>query len=325
MLSKKLYRQASPVVLLYLLSFFGSFVLAQDPSQHDDIVVVIDGVDYTAADIDRLRSSLPAQYKQSTSGMNNGAFLTVYSELLGFAKRAEEAGVPDEEPFRTQLQFNRLNYLAQVYLQKLNENIRTTKDDYQAYYDAHRMEFEERAVSAIYIDYSQDLEKSSTSTGQHSLSENKARIKAKDIVKQLKNGADFAQLAKEHSTDTTSARKGGALGLFKYNAKIPPLLRDIIFSLKSGTFSAAHQHSGRFYIFRVTDVKTPPLDQVKKNLASKVRALQLRQKIDAIRATVTIETRNENYMTKTPPKSSVKLGSGKPTTIELPVPPRPAR
>ena len=46
------------------------------------------------------------------------------------------------------------------------------------------------------------------------VSEEDAENKAKDLINQLNDGADFATLAKENSDDTGSASNGGALGYF---------------------------------------------------------------------------------------------------------------
>lgn len=323
------YHLSFPALLLCVISLFSSFTLAAQSTERgtmtQKIVAIIDGSEYTAADIDKLRTSLPPPFKQSTSTMENGMFIRVYGELLGFAKKAEKIGLPDEEPFRTQLQFNRLNYLAQLYLQRLTERIQITADDYRAYYDTHRSEYEDRAVSGIYIDYSFNTESLTTNSEKQMLSENEARLKIKDLIRQLKQGADFAELARIHSTDTTSAKKGGELGRFKYDTKIPTVLRDAIFSVEPGNFSEAQQHGGRFYIFHVTDVKAQPLDQVKSEINSKIRAQKLTQMIDEIRASITIETLDEAYMTRKPGDVGEKDTGGFAKKLEIPVPPPPKR
>ena len=38
--------------------------------------------------------------------------------------------------------------------------------------------------------------------------------KAKEVIKKLNDGADFAKLAKEYSSDSSNASKGGDLGYF---------------------------------------------------------------------------------------------------------------
>ncbi len=321
------YNRNFPVVSLCVISVFASFTLAAQSTKHGaithEIVTVIDGSEYTAADINQLRASLPPPFKQSTSTMDNGTFIRVYAELLGFAKKAEEIGLPEKEPFRTQLQFNRLNYLAQLYLQRLTERISITAGDYKTYYDTHRSNYEDRAVSGIYIDYSSDAKSSATGSKKQVLSENEARLKIKNLLKQLEQGADFAELARVHSTDATSAKKGGELGRFRYDTKIPATLRDAIFSVEPGHFSEAQQHGGRFYIFHVTDIKAQPLDQVKSQITSKIRAQKLTQMIDEIRASITIKTINEAYMTRKPGDLVDKTNPRFGTKVQIPVPPKP--
>ena len=46
-----------------------------------------------------------------------------------------------------------------------------------------------------------------------------AREQAQDIVKQLANGADFAELARKHSNDE-SARDGGDMG-YRHRGTLP--------------------------------------------------------------------------------------------------------
>ncbi len=284
------------LMTLFCLLAFATSTPAQEIVRPDDVVAVIADVEYTAAEIDLLRSSLPINYRKSASTMDNGAFLRVYAGLLGFAKRAEEEGLTEKEPYRTQLEFIQLDYFAQIYVRDLSKSITISEEDYQAYYDAHPSEFEKREVSAIYIDYSLDPEKAAAVNGERPLSENEARLKAKDLVKRLKAGANFAELAEQHSTDSISAEKGGELGSFKHDAKIPTPLKDVIFSLELGAFSEARQHGGRFYIFQVTGVESQPLQQVKNAMATKIQSAKLKKTVAEIRGAVSVDVRNEAYM-----------------------------
>ena len=276
-----------------------SFAVAQTGFSPDDIVAVIDDKEYTAKQMDMIRKSLPPQFRQGTQAMDNQAFIRVYAELLAFAKNAQAEGVTEKEPYRTQLEFARLNFLGQIYLAELQKRVRFKEEEFQKYYEDHRPEYEERHVYAIYIDYSDDPGGASGSDGNKPLSEDEARTTVESLREELSGGADFSELAKQHSSDA-SAEKGGDLGFFKYTASIPRMLRDAIFVLPVDEVSAALQEGSRFYLFKVTEVRTQPLKAVRNQIATPLQSAKLKQLVDDVRATVKVEYRNAEYMIRSP-------------------------
>ena len=60
-----------------------------------------------------------------------------------------------------------------------------------------------------------------------------AKKKAEDLIKQLKDGADFDTLAKENSTDKSSAENGGKIGPFKRSDMVKEFA-DAAYGLKVG-------------------------------------------------------------------------------------------
>ena len=60
-----------------------------------------------------------------------------------------------------------------------------------------------------------------------------AKKKAEDLIKQLKDGADFDTLAKENSTDKSSAENGGKIGPFR-RAEMVKEFADAAYGLKVG-------------------------------------------------------------------------------------------
>lgn len=86
----------------------------------------------------------------------------------------------------------------QVEIRKLLEpKITVTDEDISAYFDENKASFnQEEEVQASHILVA-------------------TKEEADAIVKQLKDGADFATLAKEKSSDTGSKENGGDLGFFK--------------------------------------------------------------------------------------------------------------
>jgi peptidyl-prolyl cis-trans isomerase SurA len=81
----------------------------------------------------------------------------------------------------------------------------------------------------------------------------KAEQKAKDLVKRLRAGADFAQLARRYS-DGRQAAEGGDLGWFKMS-EVPTLVQDVARTLAKGQVSEPLRSPSGFHIIKLTDVK----------------------------------------------------------------------
>lgn len=76
---------------------------------------------------------------------------------------------------------------------------------------------------------------------------------AKEIHKELKEGADFAQLAESRSTDTASAINGGEIGLIHRDSPIVPSFLDAAFKLDAGEFSEPVESPFGWHIIKVDE------------------------------------------------------------------------
>jgi peptidyl-prolyl cis-trans isomerase C len=80
-----------------------------------------------------------------------------------------------------------------------------------------------------------------------------ARAKAEELLKQIKDGADFAELAKAHS-NCPSAPKGGDLGFFP-RGETTPAFEKTAFELEIGRISDIVETEYGYHIIKVTDHK----------------------------------------------------------------------
>ncbi len=84
--------------------------------------------------------------------------------------------------------------------------------------------------------------------------EEEAKKMAENLLKSVKrNKKRFAALAKENSSDTGSAQKGGDLGWFDYS-KMIPVFRDFAFTNRNGSIGLVKSSFG-FHIIKITGQK----------------------------------------------------------------------
>jgi peptidyl-prolyl cis-trans isomerase D len=144
-----------------------------------------------------------------------------------------------------------------------------------------------------------------------------AEAKAEDILKQLKAGANFAELAKKYSQDTASAQQGGDLGWINRGQTVPEFEK-AAFALKKGEISGIVQSSYGFHIIQLLDkheAHLKSLDEVKSeiepiiqqrkaqaladNLATKVAAQAKTQGLEAAAKANGLEVVTSNPVTRT--------------------------
>lgn len=80
--------------------------------------------------------------------------------------------------------------------------------------------------------------------------EAKAQQKAQQLLQQIKEGADFAQLAKEHSEDPRSAEQGGNLGWMRHGQMVKEF-EQAAFALEVGQVSDVVATDYGFHIIKV--------------------------------------------------------------------------
>lgn len=77
---------------------------------------------------------------------------------------------------------------------------------------------------------------------------------AKEVKDKLDDGGDFAELAKEYSTDTSNAESGGELGFFAKGEMVTEF-DDKAFAMKKGEISEPVKTEFGYHIIKVTDKK----------------------------------------------------------------------
>ncbi len=154
----------------------------------------------------------------------------------------------------------------------------------EAYYQEHLAYFrvsEKRKASHILIELASSASEED---------EKKAKEKIEEIEKKLKEGADFAALAKKYSEDSFSAEEGGDLGFFTY-LEVVPSFAEALFSLKEeGEVSKIVRTPFGYHLIKLTGIEEAHIkpfqemkEQVRQMWIEEESEILAKKEIDDIR------------------------------------------
>ena len=150
---------------------------------------------------------------------------------------------------------------------RLLSQTQVTQQELQSYYDQHRAKFRvPEQVNVRHILIKTPLPGADGKIDQKAVEA--ARAKAEDILKKVKAGGNFAELAKKYSEDPGSAKNGGSLGWIGRGRTVPEFEK-AAFSLPKGGTSDLVQSSYGFHIIHVDDKQdahVKSLDEVKSQI-----------------------------------------------------------
>ena len=148
------------------------------------------------------------------------------------------------EQYRTQLkeQLERLRLMSQ----EVRAKVQVGEKEIREYYEANRARYGgEEQFRARHIFFKVDKK-----AGVADLA--KAEAAAAEVLKEAREGKDFAELAKKYSTDPAAARDGGDLGTFKKEDMVPEI-GDTVAAMKPGEVSSPVQSPAGLHIIKLEE------------------------------------------------------------------------
>jgi len=180
-----------------------------------------------------------------------------------FKKALTVMGLTEEE-VREQIQ--RGLAIRELIDQKIANKVVITDEETKAYYDANPQLFkqpEEVKASHILIKVDPSADDATKAA---------ARKKVEDLQQKLKDGGDFAELAKENSEGPSNVR-GGDLGYFKRGQMVKPF-EDAAYSMQTNEVSGLVETRFGYHLIKVYDKKpaqTLAYADVKDKIAQRLK------------------------------------------------------
>lgn len=235
------------------------------------VLVTINDVKITEKDLNYMKKNMDPRLLSQFSGEQGEYYLL--QELINqklMAMDAKNSNLMDDEEFKFEFESMKDNFISQYMIKKVIDSVSVTEEEIKQFYEQNQDSFgETKKVKASHILVG-DIQK------------------AEDLYKQIMDGADFAQIAKENST-CPSSRQGGDLGFFGKGQMVKEF-EDSAFSLEVGEISKPVKTQFGYHLIKLTDKKVEEKqdfekvkDELKKSLIAKKQQEAYVNKINDLR------------------------------------------
>ncbi len=238
------------------------------------VVATVNGTPITLGHMIVLRANLPAQYQSLPDDI---LFKGILDQLVQQAALAQSTEGKTTLRDTLAMENDQRGYLSGVALQSVVGGA-VTDEALQKAYDA---KFADAAETKEY-------------NAAHILV--KTEEEAKELKTQIDAGADFADLAKQHSSDGAAAN-GGDLGWFSDGMMVKPF-QDAVFAMEVGKVSDPVQTQFGWHLIQLKETRVksaPTLDDMREELAAEIEQSAVEAHIKSITDAANIERPGEGF------------------------------
>lgn len=243
---------------------------AQDTPTPQTVLATVGGTEITLGHVIAMRAALPQQFQ----ALPDETLFPALTEQL-IEQTALAQSVEGELTFvqRVTLENETRNFVANAALTRAAEAA-VTDEAITAAYDAFVLEFSGQEPTPEF-------------NAAHILVETEEQATA--LRAELEEGADFATLARENSTDGAAAG-GGALGWFGPGMMIPAF-EEAVMAMEAGDISQPIETQFGWHIVQLNETRmssAPALDDVREELAAEIQREAARNLIEDLKAATSI-------------------------------------
>jgi peptidyl-prolyl cis-trans isomerase C len=256
---------------LFASAFALSLALGANMARADGPVARVNGADITEAELAFAEAEVGAEIAGLPVESRRRVLVEYLVEAHLFADAAAKNHLGAGKDFEDRLAYYKLRALRDTFYER---KVREAVTEAQA--------------KAAYDEQIAKLSPEPEVRARHILV--KTEQEAKDLVKQLKGGADFTELAKK-SSDGPSAQTGGDLGYFS-RGQMVKAFEDVAFALKPGQIADPVQTEFGWHVIKVEDKRNRPVpsfDEVKDQLIASLVQNQLKTVVQGLRASAKVE------------------------------------
>ena len=254
-------------LLLGVVCAAGSVTTAQAPT----IVAAIGNEQITLDDFRTLLQAIRAGNRtettlQTLSAAGRERLLDTVVDRSILARAARDEGLADRPDVRFLMQQAANQVLAERYVQTHTARVATDDRALREFFQTHRADFVTRERVKV----------------RHIVSATAAEADA--VLAAIREGGDFATLARERSADSATRETGGDLGWVTRGVMVKPF-EDVVFALAKGKVGGPVRTNIGFHVVMVDDVEEPALPAFEA-IKSMVKERKVAAELERVRAAV---------------------------------------
>ena len=249
-----------------------SFGVPVASAQENKVLATVNGQEITKRELDFATLELAPVLKRIPPSQRDEAVLNAIIDLRLLSNAARADGMEDSDDVKTRLRWLHNRALRDAYVdQKIMQSV------------------SDADLEARYKQVIGDQPPETEARARHILV--KTRDEAMALIKQLDDGADFATLAKTHSTGPSGPR-GGDLGYFG-KGRMVPAFEQAAFALKTGQHTPEPvQTRFGWHVIKVEDLREQPkpaYEAVKEQIRESIAGERLQAHVAELRSKAKIE------------------------------------
>ncbi|HRJ67794.1 MAG TPA: peptidylprolyl isomerase [Alphaproteobacteria bacterium] len=265
---------AAPVATVVAFTFVSASLLMAAPlaayAQEDGVAAVVNGDKILTKDVDKAIGMLGLKGKEAQEVQGEVLNQIINEKLIEDA--IIKANIEQNPEYTKRLDMLKLQLQRQVFLE---EQIKDKITD--------------KYVKAEYEKFAKQNKGKTEIRARHILVPSEQE--ALQVIKDLDGGADFVELAKKRSSDTSSVR-GGDLGYFIKEEMVPEFSKEA-FALKTGSYSKKPVKTQfGWHVVKVEDKRdraVPKYEQVAEPIRQKLGNDAVRKMVEGLRKSADVK------------------------------------
>ncbi len=258
----------------------------------DELVAIVNGTDLKRSTLDAV-IEMAKRSRPGSSQIDEKALLDDLIATEIARQEAKKSGLGEREDVKAKVENFADKLILNTWMQEKASSLDISDDQIKALYEKRIKDMPKTEYKARHILV-------------------KTEEEGKALIKELANGKDFAELAKEKSTGP-SGPAGGDLGWFKPQTMVKPFSEAVV-AMKEGDVSAAPVETQfGWHVIKLEkkrDVKLPELDSMKPQLKRQLEQQKMVEYMEKLRAEADVKVLLKEKEAEAP-KTEEKEEAGK--------------